>query len=70
MSTGSLSIRMNIIHQSQALLKKYNESNVIKSREKFIFEKLNSSSLVKSVEQVLEAFRKARKNMIQARKMS
>ncbi|XP_045468861.1 Meckel syndrome type 1 protein [Harmonia axyridis] len=65
--TGTLNIRMNMIHQSQAFLTKYNETEVIKSKEKFIFEKLNSSSLVKSVEQVLEAFRRARRNMIEAR---
>ncbi|XP_044763320.1 Meckel syndrome type 1 protein [Coccinella septempunctata] len=67
--TGSLTVRMNVVHQSQAFLAKYNEADVIKSKEKFIFEKLNSSSLVKSVEQVLEAFKRARRNMIQARKM-
>lgn len=67
-STGKLNVRMNIMHQSQAFLSKYNEESVLKCREKMIFEKLNSSSLVKSVEQVLEAFRTARKNIIEARK--
>ncbi|KAL3271048.1 hypothetical protein HHI36_021548 [Cryptolaemus montrouzieri] len=67
--SGMLNIRMNVMHQSQAFLEKYNETDVIKNKEKFIFEKLNSSTLVKSVEQVLEAFKRARKNMIQARNM-
>ncbi|KAK9874303.1 hypothetical protein WA026_002654 [Henosepilachna vigintioctopunctata] len=66
--TGTLSVRMNVIHQSQAFLTKYNEAaQLARGREKYIFDKLNSSTLVKSVEQVLEAFKRARENMIQAR---
>lgn len=63
--TGQIGVRMNVVHQSQAFLDKYKE-NSDENRE--IFEKLNSSSLVKSVEQVLQAFKRARKNMIAARK--
>ncbi|RZC41425.1 Meckel syndrome type 1 protein [Asbolus verrucosus] len=63
--TGQIGVRINVLHQSQAFLDCYRE-NSDEGRE--IFEKLNSSSLVKSVEQVLQAFKRARKNMIAARK--
>lgn len=49
-------------------MKTYNEYDAKKDRENLIFEKLNSSSLIKSVEQVLQAFKRARKNMLEARK--
>ncbi|XP_044260603.1 Meckel syndrome type 1 protein [Tribolium madens] len=63
--TGLISVSVHVVHQSQAFLDKYKEN----SEENLeIFEKLNSSSLVKSVEQVLQAFKRARKNMIAARK--
>ncbi|EFA08377.1 Meckel syndrome type 1 protein-like Protein [Tribolium castaneum] len=63
--TGLISVTVHVVHQSQAFLDKYREN----SEENLeIFEKLNSSSLVKSVEQVLQAFKRARKNKIAARK--
>ncbi|KAJ8980389.1 hypothetical protein NQ317_009383 [Molorchus minor] len=63
--TGQIDLRMNVLHQSQAFLDDFNES---RRQERLIYEKLNSSSLIKSVEQVLKAFRKARKNMLEVRK--
>ncbi|KAJ8953635.1 hypothetical protein NQ314_007242, partial [Rhamnusium bicolor] len=63
--TGQLNIRVNVLHQSQAFLGEFNEDY---QRENLIYEKLKSSSLIKSVEQVLQAFRRARRNMIDARK--
>ncbi|XP_063926830.1 tectonic-like complex member MKS1 [Zophobas morio] len=63
--TGQIGIRVNVIQQSQAFLEQSRDS---KDESLDIFEKLNSSSLVKSVEQVLQAFKRARKNMIAARK--
>ncbi|KAG5892505.1 hypothetical protein JTB14_034504 [Gonioctena quinquepunctata] len=63
--TGQLNVRLNVLHQSQAFLHEFNEGNL---REKLIYEKLNSSSLIRSVNQVLHAFRKARRNMIEAKK--
>ncbi|XP_018561989.2 LOW QUALITY PROTEIN: Meckel syndrome type 1 protein [Anoplophora glabripennis] len=65
LGTGELNVRVNVVHQSQAFLKEFSRGD---PREKLIYEKLNSSSLIKSVEEVLHAFRKARKNMLEVRK--
>lgn len=65
---GELNIRMNVIHQSQAFLMDLNLNMDRKNRkETFLLEKLNSSGLIKSVEQVLMAFRDARKRMLEVR---
>ncbi|XP_056633094.1 tectonic-like complex member MKS1 [Diorhabda sublineata] len=63
--TGQLQVRLNVLHQSQAFLKEFKERDV---KEKFIYEKLNSSSLIKSVNQVLVAFKKARRKMYEVKK--
>lgn len=65
LGTGELNVRLNVVHQSQAFLEEYREGD---PREKLIYEKLNSSSLIKSVEEVLHAFRTARKKMLEVRK--
>lgn len=64
--TGSLKVRFNVLHQSQAFLDKF-AGDGFKNREGMIFDKLKASSLIKSVEEVLQAFKKARKNMLEAR---
>ncbi|XP_023025425.2 Meckel syndrome, type 1 isoform X2 [Leptinotarsa decemlineata] len=63
--TGRLDFRLNVINQSQAFLQEFTEGSL---REKHIYEKLSSSSLIKSVNQVLHAFRRARRNMIEVKK--
>ncbi|KAJ8917237.1 hypothetical protein NQ315_002254 [Exocentrus adspersus] len=63
--TGELKVRMNVVHQSQAFLKEFSEGE---RTDRFIYEKLNSSSLIKSVDEVLHAFRRARRNMLEVRK--
>lgn len=68
LNSGELTVRINIIHHSQALIKDPKDPDVLLHREKFILEKLNSSGLIKSVEQVLRGFREARKKMIEVRR--
>lgn len=64
-----MNIKFNIVHQSQAFLPEYNDGiSSAKDREKLIFDKLNSSTLIQSVETVLKAFRRARKRMLEAKK--
>ncbi|VEN34843.1 unnamed protein product, partial [Callosobruchus maculatus] len=63
--TGELTIRMNVVHQSHAFLDEPHEEN---QRRKSLYEKLNSSGLIKSVNQVLLNFKKARKDLIEVRK--
>ncbi|CAH1113992.1 unnamed protein product [Psylliodes chrysocephalus] len=63
--TGEMKFRVNVLHQSQAFLKEFNEGDV---QGKFIYEKLNSSSLIRSVNQVLLAFKKARRKMYEVKK--
>lgn len=53
------------MNQSQAFLHEFREGE---RKEKFIYEKLNSSGLIRSVNQVLLDFRKARNNLIEVRK--
>ncbi|CAH1981283.1 unnamed protein product [Acanthoscelides obtectus] len=64
-TTGELVVRMNVVHQSHAFLDELHEEN---QRKKFIYEKLNASGLIKSVNQVLLNFKKARKDLIEVRK--
>lgn len=61
-------IRTNVIHHSQAFIKDPNDPDLKNYRDKFLLEKLNSSGLIKSVEQVLKAFREARQRMLEVRR--
>ncbi|CAH1155526.1 unnamed protein product [Phaedon cochleariae] len=63
--TGQIDVRMNILHQSQAFLHEFKEGD---SKDAHIYEKLNASSLIRSVNQVLKAFKKARRHMIEVKK--
>lgn len=65
--TGEIRIKVNVLHHCQAFIAE-NQSLTNLSREKFLLEKLKSSHLIKSVEQVLETFKRARKNMLEARR--
>lgn len=67
-ATGQLNIRMNVVHQSAALIKD-NATDATKKCQKYISEKLSTSDLLKSVEEVLRVYKRARKNMIEARRM-
>lgn len=59
---------MNVVHQSEAFAED-GAGDALSKRNKFVFEKLASSSLIKSVEEVLKAFKKAKKNMMEAKKL-
>ncbi|KAL1502526.1 hypothetical protein ABEB36_007658 [Hypothenemus hampei] len=65
-STGELNVKMNIVHQSQEFL----DENRLTGRKtkKIIFEQLSSSPLIKSVEQVIQEFKRARRELLEARK--
>lgn len=67
--TGQLNVRMNVVHQSAAFVPN-GAGDASSTRQKFVFEKLAASSLIKSVEEVLKAFKKAKKNMMQAKKLA
>lgn len=78
---GTLNVRMNVIHQSKAFVttdgdrfddivrKKFNDNNCRNddTRSLTLLEKLNASGLIKSVDRVLNAFRLARKRMLEVR---
>lgn len=64
--TGELKIRINIVHQSQNVVRNVNEHK--QKADYFIEEKLNTGSLFKSIAQVVEAFQEAKKRMIETRK--
>lgn len=57
--TGELSVKLNVIYQRHS---------VESPKHDLSLEKFQSSSLLRSVADVLRAFRKARKNMIETRK--
>lgn len=61
--TGQLVLGVDLVHQSQAFFKKYGGNG----ENSDVFEKLSCSTLIKSVEQVLRAFKRAKKNMLEAR---
>ncbi|KAF5281360.1 hypothetical protein FQR65_LT14758 [Abscondita terminalis] len=64
-ATGQINIRINVLQQSQAFA---DEPTATKKRTQFILEKLNTSGLIKSVEQVVAAFKIAKRKMIEAKK--
>uniref|UniRef100_A0AAR5QII4 Meckel syndrome type 1 protein n=1 Tax=Dendroctonus ponderosae TaxID=77166 RepID=A0AAR5QII4_DENPD len=64
--TGELNIKINVLHQSQEFLEERRGS--IDKSSKTMLERLGSSALLKSVEQVIQEFKKARKEMLDARK--
>ncbi|CAG9770212.1 unnamed protein product [Ceutorhynchus assimilis] len=66
-STGELNVRINIVHQSQEFLDNRPEGSIENTR-RMVFERLGSSTLIKSVEQVIQEFKKARKEMLKAKK--
>ncbi|XP_025833633.1 Meckel syndrome type 1 protein isoform X2 [Agrilus planipennis] len=62
--TGQLDVRFNIINQSQAFLDELG----LTDPQNAILDKLRCSSLIKTVEQVLQSFKEAKKKMIEARR--
>lgn len=67
-STGYLKVRMSVLHQSQALIDGAAGDSLQRQKKTISVDKLRVSALVKSVEQVVIAFKRARRNMIEARK--
>ncbi|XP_030747630.1 Meckel syndrome type 1 protein [Sitophilus oryzae] len=67
--TGQLDIRLNLVHQSQAFLEedRLDADKLHHHRRKMISEKLESSALIKSVEQVIREFKKAKKHLLEVR---
>ncbi|CAG9854348.1 unnamed protein product [Phyllotreta striolata] len=65
MGTGEIEFRVNVVHQSQAFMREFRDGDV---QTKFVYEKLNSSNLIRSVNQVLMAFKKARRKMYEVKK--
>ncbi|KAK4878658.1 hypothetical protein RN001_011164 [Aquatica leii] len=63
-ATGQINIRINVLQQSQA----FADEPTTKKRTKFILEKLDTSGLIRSVEQVVAAFKIAKRKMIEAKK--
>lgn len=57
---------MSLVHQSQALIEK-GGGDITTDRDRFLLERLNAFRLVKSVHEVIEAFKKAKKRMVEAR---
>ncbi|XP_066149120.1 tectonic-like complex member MKS1 isoform X2 [Euwallacea fornicatus] len=64
-NTGKLAVKFHLLHQSQEFVGVAKE---VAQMRKNIFDKLGSSTLVKSVEEVILEFKKARKEMLEARK--
>ncbi|XP_060532973.1 tectonic-like complex member MKS1 [Cylas formicarius] len=62
LTTGELNVRLSVLHQSQAFLEGLGDDSGL------IFNKLKSSGLIKSVDEVLQAFKRARRQMMEARK--
>lgn len=65
MNTGKLTLRLNIVHQSVGLA---TGEPAKRSKGAAVLDKLESSALLKSTEQVIEAFKSARRRMTEARK--
>ncbi|KAK5638627.1 hypothetical protein RI129_012922 [Pyrocoelia pectoralis] len=65
--TGQINIRIGVLQQSQEFLQDF-ASNSTGRRRKFLLDKLNTSVLIKSIEQVVAAFKVAKRKMIEARK--
>ncbi|KAF5285141.1 hypothetical protein FQA39_LY16830 [Lamprigera yunnana] len=61
--SGQMSVRFNVMQQSRVFAK-----DPTKKRTKFILDKLNTSGLIRSVEQVVAAFKIAKKKMMEAKK--
>lgn len=64
--TGQIKFRCSAICQSPSLFRG-DTGDSDQAREKQIFERLSASTLVKSVEEVLRAFKTAKKRMLEAR---
>lgn len=67
--TGELKVNVSVVQQSSALeLDDDPEMPIYGRRGRFLLEKLRDSGLVRSVEEVVMAFKRAKKNMIDARR--
>lgn len=68
--TGELKVNVSVFQQSSALdLDDDPEMPIYGRRGRFLLEKLRDSGLVRSVEEVVMAFKRAKKNMIDARRI-
>ncbi|XP_031330878.1 Meckel syndrome type 1 protein-like isoform X1 [Photinus pyralis] len=65
--TGEISVRVSVLQQSQAFSEDFASENGNRQR-KFLLDKLNTSVLIKSIEQVVAAFKVAKRKMVEARK--
>lgn len=60
-------MKLNIVHQSQEFME--NDTKMVTSQaKKLILDRLGSSSLIRNVEQVIQEFKQARKEMLEAKK--
>lgn len=67
--TGEISVRVSVLQQSQAFSEDFaSENGKTTRRRKFLLDKLNTSVLIKSIEQVVAAFKVAKRKMVEARK--
>ncbi|XP_050299372.1 tectonic-like complex member MKS1 isoform X2 [Anthonomus grandis grandis] len=65
-STGQLKVRIHVLHQSQEFIEE--RSGDPDRTRKIISETLGSSALIRSVEQVIQEFKRARKEMLEVRR--
>ena len=67
-TSGQISLRLNIVHQSKALLQNTNSKSGAKVRWKraHLMDRLASATLFSSLTAVMEAFKKAREKIAQA----
>ena len=67
-TSGQISLRLNIVHQSKALLQNVNSKSGAKVRWKraHLMDRLASATLFSSLTAVMEAFKKAREKIAQA----
>ncbi|XP_076256521.1 Meckel syndrome, type 1 isoform X1 [Rhynchophorus ferrugineus] len=66
-ATGELKVRLNVIHQSQAFIENLRGNGKHRPTPRIVFEKLESSTLIKSVEQVIKEFKNAKKHLLEIR---
>lgn len=67
--TGELKVNVSVVQQSLALqLHDDPEMSNYGRRGRFVLEKLRDSGLVRSVEEVVMAFKRAKRNMIEVRR--